>query len=110
MIPRQWKVIQTIREKFSCRAGSNLLVLIMAGEFLNYQPLNRQSQARARGDRVRHLALVVWMGAYITSLAPLVAWIAAHVLAVERLHGDDITVMVLANAAPSLAGFRSTKR
>ena len=62
MIPRQWKVIQTVREKFSCRecetitqppapfhvtprgfAGPNLLAMILFEKFGQHQPLNRQS-------------------------------------------------------------------
>src|SRR5262249_33825179 len=61
VIPRQWKVIQTVREKFSCRdcetitqppapfhvtprgfAGPNLLAMILFEKFGQHQPLNRQ--------------------------------------------------------------------
>jgi transposase len=74
--PRRWKVIETVREKFSCRdcekisqapapfhavargwAGPSLLAMIMFEKFGQHQPLNRQA---------------------------------------ERLHGDDTTVPVLA--------------
>ena len=71
VIPRQWKVIQTVREKFSCRdcetitqppapfhvtprgfAGPNLLAMILFEKFGQHQPLNRQSERyRARGHR-----------------------------------------------------------
>src|SRR4051812_36524191 len=63
VIPRQWKVIQTVREKFSCRtcetitqppapfhvtprgfAGANLLAMILFEKFGQHQPLNRQSE------------------------------------------------------------------
>ncbi|MBO0718960.1 MAG: transposase, partial [Rhizobiales bacterium] len=66
-IPRQWKVIQTVREKFVCRAcetitqppapfhpiargraGPNLLAMILDAKFSNHQPLNRQSEMYAR--------------------------------------------------------------
>jgi transposase len=62
LIPRQWKVIQTVRERFSCRAcetitqppapfhvtprgfaGPNLLAMILFEKFGQHQPLNRQS-------------------------------------------------------------------
>ena len=36
------------------------------------------------------------MGACSAALAPLIDLIRAHVLAAERLHGDDTTVPVLA--------------
>jgi len=67
VIPRQWKVIQTVREKFSCRecekiaqppapfhvtprgfAGPNLLAMILFEKFGQHQPLNRQSERYAR--------------------------------------------------------------
>src|SRR6266702_4673841 len=67
VIPRQWKVIQTVREKFSCRAcekitqppapfhpiargraGASLLAMILHGKFGNHLPLNRQSEGFAR--------------------------------------------------------------
>lgn len=67
VIPRQWKVIQTVREKFSCRecekitpppapfhvtprgfAGPNLLAMILFEKFGQHQPLNRQSERYVR--------------------------------------------------------------
>ena len=64
VIPRQWKVIQTVREKFSCRAceritqppapfhpiargraGAGLLATVLFGKYGLHLPLNRQSQA-----------------------------------------------------------------
>ena len=70
VVPRQWKVIQTVREKFSCRdcetitqppapfhvtprgfAGPNLLAMILFEKFGQHQPLNRQSERYARALR-----------------------------------------------------------
>ena len=67
VIPRQWKVIQTVREKFTCRdceklsqppapyhaaprgwAGPNLLATIVFEKYGQHQPLNRQSERYAR--------------------------------------------------------------
>ena len=115
-IPRQWKVVQTVREKFTCRAcenitqppapfypiargraGPNLLALILTSKFCDHQPLNRQSEAYAReGIDLDVSTLADWVGACTATLAPLVALIRAHVLAAERIHGDDTTVPVLA--------------
>ena len=115
-IPRQWKVVQTVREKFACRAcesitqppapfhpiargraGPNLLALILTSKFCDHQPLNRQSEAYAReGIDLDVSTLADWVGACTATLAPLVALIRAHVLAAERIHGDDTTVPVLA--------------
>ena len=67
VVPRQWKVIQTVREKFSCRAcetitqppapfhvtprgfaGPSLLAMILFEKYGQHQPLNRQSERYAR--------------------------------------------------------------
>lgn len=115
-IPRTYKVIQTVREKFSCRscetitqppapfhpiargrAGPDLLATIMHRKFGEHQPLNRQSERFAlEGIDLSVSTLADWVGACVSALSPLVALIAAHVLAAERLHGDDTTVPVLA--------------
>jgi len=115
-IPRTYKVIQTVREKFSCRscetitqppapfhpiargrAGPDLLATIMHAKFGEHQPLNRQSERFAlEGIDLSVSTLADWVGACVSALSPLVALIAAHVLAAGRLHGDDTTVPVLA--------------
>jgi transposase len=115
-IPRRYKVIQTVREKFSCRscetitqppapfhpiargrAGPDLLATIVHGKFGEHQPLNRQSERFAlEGIDLSVSTLADWVGACTSALSPLVILIAAHVLAAERLHGDDTTVPVLA--------------
>jgi transposase len=116
VIPRQWKVIQTVREKFTCRdcekitqppapfhpvprgwAGPSLLAMILFEKFGQHQPLNRQSERYAReGVELSLSTLGDQVGACAVALQPLHALIAAHVLAAERLHGDDTTVPVLA--------------
>ncbi|WP_264986540.1 IS66 family transposase, partial [Komagataeibacter swingsii] len=114
----QFRVIQTVREKFSCRdcesitqppapfhpiargrAGPWLLSTILTGKFADHLPLNRQSEAFAReGIDLDTSTLADWVGASTATLAPLIAQIRAHVLAAERLHGDDTTVPVLAKS------------
>jgi len=116
VIPRQWKVIQTVREKFTCRdceqitqppapfhptprgwAGPSLLAMILFEKFGQHQPLNRQSERYAHeGVELSLSTLADQVGACAVALQPLHALIAAHVLAAERLHGDDTTVPVLA--------------
>jgi transposase len=116
VIPRRWKVIQTVREKFSCRAcetitqppapfhpiargraGASLLAMILHGKFGNHLPLNRQSESFAReGIDLDVSTLADWVGACTATLAPLVELIRAHVLGAARIHGDDTTVPVLA--------------
>jgi transposase len=116
VVPRQWKVIQTVREKFTCRrceritqppapfhpiargrAGASLLAMILYAKFGEHQPLNRQSASYAReGIDLDTSTLADWVGACAAALAPLVELIRRHVFAGERVHGDDTTVPVLA--------------
>jgi len=116
VVPRQWKVIQTVREKVSCRdcetiaqapapfhvlprgwAGPGLLAMIVFEKFGQHQPLNRQAERYAReGVPLSLSTLADQVGGVATILAPLVARITDHVLSAERLHGDDTTVPVLA--------------
>ncbi|WP_410010500.1 IS66 family transposase [Phyllobacterium zundukense] len=116
VIPRQWKVIQTVREKFTCRecekitqppapfhvtprgfAGPNLLAMILFEKFGQHQPLNRQSERYAReGIDLSLSTLADQVGACAAALKPVHALIEAHVLSADRLHGDDTTVPILA--------------
>jgi transposase len=114
--PRQWKVIETVREKFSCRdcekitqapapfhvvargwAGPSLLAMIMFEKFGQHQPLNRQAERYAlEGVPIALSTMADAVGSVRTALDPLLRLLEAHVLAAERLHGDDTTVPVLA--------------
>ena len=116
VIPRQWKVIQHVREKWSCRAcekitqapapfhviargraGASLLAMILASKYAQHLPLTRQAEAYAReGVDIDVSTMADWVGACAATLSPLVALIGAHVLAAERIHADDTTVPVLA--------------
>ena len=116
VIPRRWKVIQTVRERFACRAceavtqppapfhatprglfGPSLLAMILFEKFGTHQPLNRQRDRYAReGVELSLSTLADQVGACAAALRPLHLLIEAHVLAAERLHGDDTTVPVLA--------------
>ncbi|HKR90640.1 MAG TPA: IS66 family transposase [Phenylobacterium sp.] len=116
VVPRQWKVIQHVREKFSCRdceaisqapapfhvtprgwAGPSFLAMLLFEKFGQHQPLNRQAERYAReGVRLSLSTLADQVGAGAAALMPLFQRLEAHVLAAERLHGDDTTVPVLA--------------
>jgi transposase len=116
VIPRQWKVIQHVREKFTCRdcekisqspapfhvvargwAGPSLLAMILFEKYGQHQPLNRQSERYAReGVELSLSTLADQVGACAAVLKPLHDLIRAHVLAGERVHGDDTPVPVLA--------------
>lgn len=116
VVPRSWKVIQTVREKFTCRAcgaitqppapfhvtprgfvGPNLLATILFEKFGQHQPLNRQSERYAReGIDLAVSTLADQVGAATVALKPLHELIARHVMAAQRLHADDTTVPILA--------------
>src|SRR4029077_10652651 len=116
IVPRQWKVIPTGREKFTCRscekitqppapfhpiararAGASLLAMILYAKFGQHQPLNRQSAVYAReGIALDTSTLADWVGACSATMMPLIELIRRHVLGADRLHGDDTTVPVLA--------------
>src|SRR5258708_16621388 len=71
--------------------------MILYAKFGQHQPLNRQSDVYAReGIELDVSTLADWVGACSATLAPLIELIRRHVLAAERLHGDDTTVPVLA--------------
>src|SRR3982751_3063556 len=116
VIPRRWKGIQPVREKFTCRdcekisqapapfhviprgwAGPSLLAMILFEKYGQHQPLNRQAERYAReGVPLSLSTLADQMGACCAVLAPLLRRVEAHVFVAERLHGDDTTVPVLA--------------
>ena len=116
MQPRQWKVIETVREKFSCRdcekitqapapfhviprgwAGPSLLAMMVFEKFGQHQPLNRQAERYAlEGVPIALSTMADAVGSVCTALDPIRRLVEAHVLAAERLHGDDTTVPVLA--------------
>jgi transposase len=123
VIPRQWKVIQTVREKFTCRAcekisqppapfhatprgwaGPNLLATILFEKFGQHQPLNRQAERYAReGVDLSLSTLADQVGACAAALEPLHLLIREHVMGAERLHGDDTTVPLLAKGGTKTA-------
>ena len=115
-IPRSWKVIETVREKFTCRdcekisqapapfhviprgwAGPSLLAMILFEKFGQHQPLNRQVERYAlEGVPISLSTAADAVGACCTVLDPILRLLESHVMAAERLHGDDTTVRVLA--------------
>ena len=115
-VPRSWKVVQTVREKFTCRAceaisqapapfhviargraGPSLLAMILEAKCGQHLPLNRQSETYAsEGIELDVSTMADWVGACTATLSPLVTLIKNHVLAAARIHGDDTTVPVLA--------------
>jgi transposase len=116
VIPKSWKVIQHVREKFTCRdcekisqapasfhviargwAGPSLLAMVLFEKFSQHRPLNRQAERYAReGMPISLSTLADQVGGCTAALAPLFKRLEAHVLSAGRLHGDDTRVPVLA--------------
>ena len=108
VIPRSWKVIQTVREKFACRdcekiaqapapfhvvprgwAGPSFLAMLLFEKYGQHQPLNRQAERFAReGVPLSLSTLADQVGAAAHALMPLYKLIEAHVLA---RHGRLVT-------------------
>ena len=122
-VPEQWKVIQHVREVFTCRAcekitetpapshpiargraGPQLLAEVLHNKYRAHLPLNRQCDLyAAQGMDFDISTLADWVGACTATLAPIVAEIEKHVLAAERIHADDTTVPVLAKGKCAVA-------
>ncbi|WP_188826607.1 IS66 family transposase, partial [Brucella endophytica] len=114
--PRRFRVIETVREKFTCRdceavtqppapfhatprgfIGPNLLATILFDKFGMHTPLNRQStRFKCEGIDLSTSTLADQVGLGTTALMPLFELIESHVFAAERLHGDDTTIPILA--------------
>ena len=115
-IPRRFKVIETVREKFSCRdceaisqapapfhttprgfIGPNLLATIVFDKFGQHIPLNRQStRFKCEGIDLSTQTLADQVGHVAFALKPVFDLIETHVFQAERLHGDDTTIPILA--------------
>ena len=122
-IPRQWKVIETVREKFTCRdcekvsqtpapfhaiprgwAGPSLLAMILYEKFGAHQPLNRLCERYAlEGVPIPLSTMADAVGAACFALGPILTALERHVFSAERLHGDDTTVPVLAAGKTDIA-------
>jgi transposase len=116
VVPRQWKVLQHVREKFTCRdcekisqapapfhvlprgfAGPSLLAMILFEKYGQHQPLNRQSERYAReGIDLSVSTLADQVGGCAMLLRPMYELIRAHVFAGARVHGHETPVPVLA--------------
>jgi transposase len=116
VIPRQWKVVQHVREKFTCRdcekisqppapfhflsrgfAGPSLLAMIVFEKYGQHQPLNRQSDRYAReGVNLSVSTLADQVGGCAVLLRPIHDLICEHVFAGQRVHGDETPVPVQA--------------
>jgi transposase len=123
VIPRQWKVIQHVRERFACRAcegfsqapapfhaiargraGPSLLAMVLYEKYGQHVPLNRQAERYAReGVPIALSTLADQVGACALALTPMADLIEAHVLSAGRIHADDTPVPLLAKGKTTTA-------
>ena len=105
-IPRQWKVVETVREKFTCRDCEKISQApapfhVIAG-LGGAEPARDDSVREVRpesavepsgraleGVPISLSTMADAVGACCTVLEPLSRLLEAHVMAAERLHGDD---------------------
>src|SRR5580700_8306887 len=104
--PRRWKIVEHVREKFSCRdceaiteppapsrpiprglAGPSLLAMVLVSKFLLHLPLNRQSEAyRREGVDIDESTLADWVGSTVVAVDPVIQALRTYVLTAERIH------------------------
>lgn len=112
----RFKVIRQVRPKLACSgcdrivqaeapsrpierglAGPGLLAHVLVSKYGDHLPLYRQSEIYAReGVELDRSTLADWVGGTSRLLAPLVEAIRRHVMAGNKIHGDDTPVPVLA--------------
>src|SRR5258706_6797574 len=114
VIPKSWKVIQHVREKFTCRdcekisqtpapfhviargwAGPSLLAMVLFEKIGQHQPLNRQADRHAKeGMPIALSTMADAVGSVCAALDPIRRLVEAHVMAGGRLHGNHINIPV----------------
>lgn len=122
-VPARHKVIQTVREKVSCRQcekisqppapfhvtprgmfGPHFLANLAFQKYGLHQPLNSQrDRLKAEGIPLSLSTLADQIGAICVAVKPLFLLLEAHGLAADRLHADDTTVPLLAKLKTSVA-------
>jgi transposase len=115
-LPARFKVIRHVRPKLACKCcdgilqapapsrpilrgmvGAGLLAHVLVSKYCDHLPLYRQAQIYAReGVELERSVLADWVGQASTLLRPLIDAIQRHVLAGNKVHGDDTPVPVLA--------------
>ena len=122
-MPARHKVIETVREKVSCRHcekirqapapfhvtprgmfGPHFLADLVFQKYGLHQPLNSQrDRLEAQGIPLSLSTLADQVGAVCAALKPISLLNDAHVLAAERIHADDTTVPLLAKYKTEVA-------
>lgn len=126
-VPGRFQVIRYVRPKYACtgcdritqapapalptprgRATPATLAHLLVSKYGDHLPLYRQSAIYAReGVDLDRSTLCDWVGQAVWLLQPIVEGIRRHVLAAEKIHGDDTTVPVL---SPGLGWTKTGRR
>jgi transposase len=116
IVPARFKVIRHVRPKYTCTkcraivqaaapgrpiarglAGPGLLAHVLVSKYADHLPLYRQREIYARdGVELERSSLAGMVGGAAALLEPLLGALQRHVLAADKLHGDDTPVPVLA--------------
>jgi len=108
-VPVQWRVIRTIRPKYSCRACEKIvqapapgkatfgtLAHVVVSKFDHHLPLYRQAEMMAaQGIEIDRSTLAGWAGQAAALLDPIVSRIRELGLTATKIHTDDTPVPVL---------------
>lgn len=123
VLPVRFRVIKTIRPKYSCRtcetlhqaaapervvpkglASANLITKVLVDKYLDHQPLYRQVDIMKReGVELERSTLADWVGQASFLLHPLTELIGKHVLAGNKVHADDTTAPTLSPGKGKMA-------
>lgn len=115
-VPGRFKVVRHVRPKLACvrcqrvfqaaapgrpiargLPGPALLAHVMVGKYCDHQPLYRLSGIFVRdGVELDRSTLAGWVDKGDALIDPLVAAVRRHVMATDKIHGDDTPVKVLA--------------
>jgi transposase len=114
-VPVQWRVVRTIRPKYSCRTCEKIvqapapvkaiargkatfgtLAHVVVAKFDHHLPLYRQTEIMAaQGIEIDRSTLAGWVGQAAALLDPIVSRIREVGLTASKIHADDTPVPVL---------------
>jgi len=114
-VPASFRVIAHVRPRLVCKGcdatvradlpslpidrgkpGPGLVAHVLTAKFCDHLPLYRQSEIYAReGVELARSTMADWVGRSASLMRPLIEALRAHILAGDRLHGDDTPVPVL---------------
>jgi transposase len=114
-VPASFRVLRHVQPRLVCKGcdteitaampsppiergkpSPGLIAHVLTAKYCDHLPLYRQSEIYAReGVDLARSTMADWVGKASALLAPLIAALRSHVLAGDRLHGDDTPVPVL---------------